>query len=101
MPFSIKIMVWRGNIEIGVTTCDPETTKLPSAATNLRHGTWIMSGSSIVHDGTTILELYGSDLSNLEEGHTLGVCRTSKVHKIIFICIDLINYIFYKFNHWF
>lgn len=71
--------IWSGSIEIGVTACDPENTNLPASATSLRHGSWIMTGSSIVHDGEPILELYGTDLSILDEGNTLGVCRTSKV----------------------
>lgn len=73
------MMIWSGSIEIGVTACDPENTNLPASATSLRHGSWIMSGSSIVHDGVSILEMYGQDLNSLEEGSTLGVCRTSKV----------------------
>ena len=71
--------IWSGSIEIGVTASNPENINLPPSATNLRHGSWIMTGSSIVHDGDPILELYGTDLSNLAEGHALGVCRTSKV----------------------
>jgi neuralized-like protein 4 len=73
------MMVWSGSIEIGVTVCDPDNTNLSAAATNLSHGSWIMTESSIMHNGELILELYGTDLSTLDVGNTLGVCRTSKV----------------------
>lgn len=38
-----------------------------------------MTGSGIVHDGERIVEIYGMDLTDLEEGNTLGVMRTSNV----------------------
>ena len=79
------MMIWNGSIEIGVTACDPENTKLPASATNLIHGSWIMTGSCLVQDGEPILELYGTDLSNLEEGHNLGVYITSKRELIFYI----------------
>lgn len=73
------MMSWSGSIEIGITVCDPDSVELPACATNLRHGSWIMTSSSIMHDGEPIVELYGVDLDTLEEGNTLGVMRTSKV----------------------
>lgn len=75
-----QIISWSGSIEIGVTECDPETLEIPSCAINLRHGSWIMTGSGIVHDGDRIVEIYGMDLTDLEEGSTLGVMRTSNVN---------------------
>ncbi|XP_011877587.1 PREDICTED: neuralized-like protein 4 isoform X2 [Vollenhovia emeryi] len=78
-----KIISWSGSIEIGVTECDPETLEIPSCAINLRHGSWIMTGSGIVHDGDRIVEIYGMDLTDLEEGNTLGVMRTSN-HELVF-----------------
>ncbi|OXU27740.1 hypothetical protein TSAR_003159 [Trichomalopsis sarcophagae] len=80
-----KIMIWSGSIEIGVTTCDPDNTNLPASATSLRHGSWIMTGSSIVYDGEPISEVYGADLSTLDEGNTLGVCRTSKGELVFYV----------------
>ncbi|XP_011150194.1 neuralized-like protein 4 isoform X2 [Harpegnathos saltator] len=74
---------WSGSIEIGVVECDPETIELPSCAMNLRHGSWIMTGSGIFCDGDRILEMYGMDLNDLEEGNTLGVMRTSN-HELVF-----------------
>lgn len=70
---------WSGSIEIGVTECDPETLEIPSCAINLRHGSWTMTGCGIVHDGDRIVDVYGTDLNDLEEGNTVGVMRTSNV----------------------
>ena len=76
-------MSWSGSIEIGITSSDPEAIELPACATNLRHGSWIMTNSGILHDGEPIVELYGVDLDTLEEGNTLGVMRTSNVRPFI------------------
>lgn len=76
---------WSGSIEIGVTECNPETIELPSCAMNLRQGSWIMAGSGIIHNGDRIVEMYGTDLNDLEEGSTIGVMRTSNViHNSLF-----------------
>lgn len=74
-----QMVSWSGSVEIGVTSCDPETMELPACANKLRLGSWIMSGSGIIRDGQPIVELYGTDLDTLEEGDTLGVMRTSNV----------------------
>ncbi|XP_011253372.1 neuralized-like protein 4 [Camponotus floridanus] len=78
-----KMISWSGSIEIGVTECDPETLEIPSCAINLRHGSWIMTGCGIVHDGDRIVDVYGTDLNDLEEGNTVGVMRTSN-HELVF-----------------
>ncbi|XP_015586465.1 neuralized-like protein 4 [Cephus cinctus] len=80
-----KMISWSGSIEIGVTSCDPESMELPACATKLRHGSWIMSGLGIVHDGQPILEIYGTDLDTLEEGDTLGVMRSSNDELIFYV----------------
>lgn len=72
-----KIYAWSGSIEIGVTTLDPSCSPLPSSATNLRDGSWVMSGTSVLHDGRSILEEYGTDLDQLGEGDRVGVMRAS------------------------
>ena len=45
-----KVNSWSGSIEVGVTACDPDGLELPlpSSATELRRGSWIMSGNSIL-----------------------------------------------------
>ena len=81
-----KINSWSGSIEVGVTCCDPNTIDVPfpSSATELREGTWIMSGNSILKDGRSINENYGTDLDKLEEGDRVGVLRTGLGDLIFF-----------------
>lgn len=81
----MQIVSWNGSIAIGVTECDPETMEIPSSALHLRYGSWIMTGSSIVHNGNRIVEVYGEDLGNLKAGDMLGVMRTSNVIHILLI----------------
>ena len=38
-----------------------------------------MSGNSVLHDGRNVVEVYGTDLDKLEEGHRVGVMRTTQV----------------------
>ncbi|XP_012261174.2 neuralized-like protein 4 isoform X1 [Athalia rosae] len=80
-----KMVSWSGSIEIGVTSCDPESMELPACANKLRLGSWIMSGTGITRDGQPIVELYGTDLHTLEEGDTLGVMRTSNNELVFYV----------------
>uniref|UniRef100_A0A665VWZ7 Neuralized-like protein 4 n=1 Tax=Echeneis naucrates TaxID=173247 RepID=A0A665VWZ7_ECHNA len=66
---------WAGSIEIGVTTHNPAYLQLPSTMTNLRSGTWMMTGNGVMHNGTTILDEYGHNLDRLKAGDTVGVVR--------------------------
>ncbi|CAL8376707.1 unnamed protein product [Gadus morhua 'NCC'] len=66
---------WAGSIEIGVTTHNPAYLQLPSTMTNLRLGTWMMTGNGVMHNGTTILDEYGHNLDRLKAGDTVGVVR--------------------------
>nr|CAD7587837.1 unnamed protein product [Timema genevievae] len=84
-----KINSWSGSIEIGVTACDPETMDFPSSATELRNGSWIMSGNSILKDGRSMLEVYGMDLDKLNEGDRIGVMKTSEK----FSCLEWMLYL--------
>ncbi|XP_049885757.1 neuralized-like protein 4 [Pectinophora gossypiella] len=80
-----KVNVWNGSLEIGVTTLDPEFMELPATATKLRNTAWIMSGSSIVKDGVTLVNQYGPELDTLREGDCLGVMRTSKGELMFYV----------------
>jgi neuralized-like protein 4 len=80
-----KISSWSGSLEIGVTTANPETVELPACASKLKNGTWIMSGISILKDGNSLMEYYGSDLDKLNEGDRVGVMRTSKGELVFFV----------------
>nr|CAD7453424.1 unnamed protein product [Timema tahoe] len=88
---AIHINSWSGSIEIGVTACDPETMDFPSSATELRNGSWIMSGNSILKDGRSMLEVYGMDLDKLNEGDRIGVMKTSEYQK--FSCLEWMLYL--------
>lgn len=57
---------WAGSIEIGVTTHSPLELEFPSTMTNVRSGTWMMTGNGVMHNGTTILEEYGQNLDRLK-----------------------------------
>ncbi|XP_033763671.1 neuralized-like protein 4 [Pecten maximus] len=80
-----KVNSWSGSIEIGVTTCDPNNLNFPISATGFREGTWVMSGSSILKDGHSVIEEYGADLDQLSEGDKVGVMRTSHGHLHFFV----------------
>ncbi len=69
----LQVNAWSGSIEIGVTTCDPQTLDFPTSATGFREGTWVMSGASIMKDGHTLVEEYGQDLDQLTEGDTVSL----------------------------
>ncbi|XP_050683839.1 neuralized-like protein 4 isoform X3 [Leptidea sinapis] len=80
-----KVNVWNGSLEIGVTTLDPEYIELPATVTKLRNTAWVLSGSSVLKDGTTLINSYGPELDTLREGDCLGVMRTSKAELLFFI----------------
>ncbi|CAN7988339.1 unnamed protein product [Ixodes pacificus] len=71
-----KVATWSGSIEIGVTALDPCTLAFPSSATNLREGSWVMSGTGVLQDGQPLVEEYGADLDQLGEGDRVGVMRS-------------------------
>ena len=75
--YFLQVNSWSGSIEIGVSTCDPNNLNFPTSATGFREGTWVMSGSSILKDGHSIIEEYGRDLDQLSEGDRVGVLRTA------------------------
>lgn len=66
---------WAGSIEIGVTTHSPVELEFPSTMTNVRSGTWMMTGNGVMRNGTTILEEYGQNLDRLKGGDHVGVLR--------------------------
>lgn len=70
---------WSGSIEIGVTACNPEALDLPLSATDLANETWIMSSSSVLKDGHSLVEVYGTDLDSLQEGDSVGVMLNTNV----------------------
>ena len=71
-----KIGNWSGSWAIGVTSGDPSGMEIPSSSTGLKNGSWIMSGMSILKDGSSFVDEYGQDLDELKEGDRVGVQRT-------------------------
>lgn len=59
-------MKWAGTIEIGVTMHSAEELNFPSTMTNVRSGTWMMTGNGIMYNGTTISDEYGCNLDKLK-----------------------------------
>merc|ERR1719288_761884 len=43
--------------------------------TNLRSGTWMMTGNGVMHNGTTVIDDYGRNLGKLKEGDRVAVVR--------------------------
>lgn len=41
----------------------------------LRSGTWMMTGNGVMHNGSTVIELYGQNLDRLQVGDRVGVVR--------------------------
>lgn len=62
-----------------MTACDPESLELPLSATDLANDTWIMSSSSVLKDGHSLVEVYGTDLDSLQEGDSVGVLLNTNV----------------------
>lgn len=53
----------------------PPDIELPITLTDLKHHCWVVSGSSVMHDGITIVNGYGVDLDKLGVGARVGVMR--------------------------
>ena len=66
---------WAGSIEIGVTTHAPNSLDFPSTMTNIRSGTWMMTGNGVMHNGTTVIDDYGVNLDKLRVGDRVAVVR--------------------------
>ncbi|KAL7035128.1 hypothetical protein ACKWTF_008239 [Chironomus riparius] len=64
---------WAGSIEIGITTHSPLDLEFPFTMTNVRSGTWMMTGNGVMQNGTTIIEQYGQNLDRLQVGDCVGV----------------------------
>ncbi|CAH0389497.1 unnamed protein product [Bemisia tabaci] len=64
---------WAGTIEIGVTTHSPEDLEYPSTMTNVKSGTWMMTGNGVMRNGVTIIDDYGPNLDQLQVGDRVGV----------------------------
>jgi hypothetical protein len=80
-----KINSWSGSIEVGVTCCDPSTIDVPfpSSATELREGTWIMSGNSILKAGCpahNLTQMFYDQDKALRTYQCFGVDPDPRIH---------------------
>lgn len=66
---------WAGSIEIGVTTHNALDLEFPFTMTNVRSGTWMMTGNGVMQNGATTIEQYGQNLDRLQVGDRVGVVR--------------------------
>ncbi|KAE8743975.1 bluestreak [Frankliniella occidentalis] len=66
---------WAGSIEIGVTTYCPTELEYPATMTNIRSGTWMMTGKGVMQNGITVIDEYGMNLDTLQVGDRVGVMR--------------------------
>lgn len=73
-----SILLIKCKLHIGVTATRPDDLELPSTATDLAHDTWMLSGSSVMENGTTIRNNYACDLDTLGAGIRIGVMRSTE-----------------------
>ena len=60
---------WAGSVEIGVTTLSPDElhqTGFPDTCTSFSRGTWVVSGSTVLMNGSTHKESYCQSLDSLK-----------------------------------
>ena len=57
---------WAGSVEIGVTTHSPEVLQFPSTMTNITTGTWMVSGTGVMHNGSSIRDNLKVNLDSLK-----------------------------------
>ncbi|KAG1679563.1 Neuralized-like protein 4 [Nymphon striatum] len=61
----------------GVTIIKPDDLEFPNTMTDIDYGTWMLSGSAIMQDGTTIRNGYKCDLDQLTVNSRIGMKRHS------------------------
>ncbi|XP_017068306.1 neuralized-like protein 4 isoform X2 [Drosophila eugracilis] len=66
---------WAGSVEMGVTTHSADELDFPFTMTNVRSGTWMMTGNGVMQNGVTVIEQYGQNLDRLQVGDRVGVVR--------------------------
>ena len=83
---------WAGSIEIGVTTHSPHDLEFPSTMTNVRSGTWMMTGNGVMHNGTTCLTAVKNHVlsscqkptcSTAAKTHVFNSCKKPRVKQLL------------------
>ncbi|EDV24207.1 uncharacterized protein TRIADDRAFT_57456 [Trichoplax adhaerens] len=59
---------WSGSIEIGATLVKPTELKFPDTMTDVDYSTWMLSGASVMQNGSTISSDYPCDLDKVKIG---------------------------------
>lgn len=60
-----------------MTAIAPEQIDFPSTMTDIDYETWMLSGSSVMRNGVTIMNNYPCDLDTLGVGTRIGMMRHS------------------------
>jgi neuralized-like protein 4 len=72
---------------MGVTSHSPNELDFPFTMTNVRSGTWMMTGNGVMHNGTTVIEQYGQNLDKLKVSFSNdGSMYLSTVSNTLFFC---------------
>lgn len=66
---------WNGSVEIGCTGIRPDEISLANTATDLEQDTIMISGQTLIHNGTTVRNDMPFNLDNLTSGSKIGVMR--------------------------
>lgn len=92
---------WAGSIEIGVTEHNPTELDFPFTMTNVRTGTWMMTGNGVMHNGITVVEQYGLSLDRLQAGDRVGVMRKDDGTLHYWVCVTKTRFVCLgrNFNH--
>ena len=71
---------WINSLDVGVIALDPENLEIPFGAKNLwkESTSWHLFGSSVRHEGKSILEDYRCNLKSRVVGDRIGVQRTGR-----------------------
>lgn len=81
-----KTALWSGSLAIGVTLTDPSSISvIPANVSHLKDGTWVLSGTSILRDGSSCRDDYAGNLEELSVGDKVGVMRLTNNELHFFI----------------
>lgn len=66
---------WNGSVEIGCTGIRPDEISLANTATDLEQDTIMVSGQTLIHNGTTVRNDMAFNLDTMTAGSKIGVMR--------------------------
>ena len=74
---AVRCLLQLASLIAGVTLIHPEDLDLPSTMTDIDYNTWMLSGSAVMQDGSTVRNNYKIDLDTLPLGSRVGMMRAS------------------------